>query len=115
MTIILAYEGESAMSELKPSTMTSQAARRVVASFERYEEAQRAVDYLSDEKFPVERVAIVGEGLRLVEQVTGRLTWWRATVKGVLLRRFYWRRHSGDCLRVYRRPPRFYLGWDHAG
>lgn len=72
------------MSELKPSTTTSQAARRVVASFERYEEAQRAVDYLSDEKFPVERVAIVGEGLRLVEQVTGRLTWWKATVKGLL-------------------------------
>ena len=72
------------MSELKPSTMPSQAARRVVASFERYEEAQRAVDYLSDEKFPVEHIAIVGEGLRLVEQVTGRLTWWRATVKGLL-------------------------------
>jgi len=72
------------MSELKPSIMTSQAARRVVASFTRYEDAQRAVDNLSDEKFPVERVAIVGEGLRLIEQVTGRLTWWKATVKGLL-------------------------------
>jgi hypothetical protein len=72
------------MSELKPLAITSQTARRAVASFQRYEEAQRAVDYLSDEQFPVERVAIVGEGLRLVEQVTGRLTWWKVTVKGLL-------------------------------
>lgn len=72
------------MFELKPLVMTSQSARRVVASFQLYEEAQRAVDYLSDEKFPVERVAIVGEGLRLVEQVTGRLTWWKASVQGLL-------------------------------
>jgi hypothetical protein len=71
------------MSELKP-LITSQSARRVVASFQLYEEAQRAVDYLSDEKFPVERVAIVGEGLRLVEQVTGRLTWWKASIQGLL-------------------------------
>jgi hypothetical protein len=46
---------------------TAQPARRVVASFPEYAQAQRAVDYLSDEKFPVERIAIVGEGLRLVE------------------------------------------------
>jgi hypothetical protein len=42
------------------------------------------VDYLSDEKFPVERVAIVGEGLRLVEQVTGRRTWGKAIRDGLL-------------------------------
>jgi len=72
------------MSELNSSVTVSQASRRVVASFQHYGEAQRAVDFLSDEKFPVERVAIVGEGLRLVEQVTGRLTWWKATVKGLL-------------------------------
>jgi hypothetical protein len=77
-------QGGRMMSELKPLTSTSQAARRVVASFKSYEEAQRAVDFLSDENFPVKRVAIVGEGLRLVEQVTGRLTWWKATVKGLL-------------------------------
>jgi hypothetical protein len=72
------------MSELNPSVTVSQVSRRVVASLQHYGEAQRAVDFLSDEKFPVERVAIVGEGLRLVEQVTGRLTWWKATVKGLL-------------------------------
>jgi hypothetical protein len=66
------------------SAVTSLPSRRIVASFPTYEEAQRAVDYLSDEKFPVERVAIVGEGLRLVEQITGRLTWWKAALGGLL-------------------------------
>lgn len=46
--------------------------RRTIASFERYEDAQAAVDLLSDRGFPVERLAIVGEGLRTIEQVTGR-------------------------------------------
>jgi heat induced stress protein YflT len=66
------------------AAVTSLPARRIVASLSTYEEAQRAVDYLSDEKFPVERVAIVGEGLRLVEQVTGRWTWGRAALDGLL-------------------------------
>ena len=44
----------------------------MIASYGSYAEAQRAVDYLSDERFPVERVAIVAEDLRFVEQVTGR-------------------------------------------
>ena len=52
--------------------------RQTVASYDTYAEAQRAVDYLSDEKFSVEHVAIVAEGLRFVEQVTGRLNWGRA-------------------------------------
>ena len=39
-----------------------------------YPEAERAVDKLSDSDFPVGRVAIVGTGLKLVEQVAGRTT-----------------------------------------
>lgn len=46
----------------------------VVASYGTYLDAQTAVDHLSDNLFPVEQVAIVGGDLRLVEQVTGRLT-----------------------------------------
>ena len=72
------------MSELQPLIMTSQAARRVVAAFKRYGEAQQAVDYLSDQKFPVEHITIVGENFRLVEQASGRLTWLKTTVKGLL-------------------------------
>jgi hypothetical protein len=43
-----------------------------VGSYETYEAAQRAVDFLSDEQFPVQHVTIVGNGLRMVERVTGR-------------------------------------------
>lgn len=46
----------------------------VVAEYGTYLDAQLAVDHLSDHEFPVEQVAIVGTDLRLVEQVTGRLT-----------------------------------------
>jgi hypothetical protein len=53
-----------------------------VASYESYEEAQRAVDRLSDASFPVENVEIVGRDLRFVERVTGRLTTSRATLAG---------------------------------
>jgi hypothetical protein len=56
--------------------------RVVVASYDSYPEAQRAVDYLSDRRFPVERVAIVAEDLRLVEQVTGRIGYGRAALQG---------------------------------
>lgn len=58
--------------------------REVVASYMSYEEAQRAVSYLSDSSFPVEHTAIVGRDLSLVEEVTGRMTTARATVMGAL-------------------------------
>jgi len=53
-----------------------------VASYPEYSHAQRAVDHLSDNKFPVERTAIVGTDLALVESVTGRLTTGRAALAG---------------------------------
>jgi hypothetical protein len=53
-----------------------------VGSYPNYADAQRAVDYLSDNKFPVENVTIVGSDLRLVERVTGRLTQGRAIAVG---------------------------------
>jgi hypothetical protein len=53
-----------------------------VASYTSYEEAQLAVDRLSDEHFPVENLDIVGSGLHLVERVTGRLTKGRAAAAG---------------------------------
>ena len=42
--------------------------------YDKYLEAQRVVDYLSDNDFPVQNIAIVGTELRSVERVTGRLT-----------------------------------------
>src|SRR5690349_10028778 len=68
--------------ELRTNTDTR--ARRTIASFDDYAGAQRAVDRLSDEGFPVERVTIVGTGLRYVEQVTGRVTTGRAALMGAI-------------------------------
>src|SRR3954452_1615718 len=53
-----------------------------VGSYDGYEQAQAAVDYLSDEKFPVENVTIIGSDLRQIETVTGRLTTGRAVGAG---------------------------------
>jgi uncharacterized membrane protein len=66
------------------NTVVSRTPRRAVAAYDSYAEAQRAVDRLSDRGFPVEKVAIVGHGLRYVEQVTGRYTTGRAALVGAL-------------------------------
>jgi hypothetical protein len=42
--------------------------------YDDYAEAQHMVDYLSDQGFPVENLAIIGTELQSVERVTGRLT-----------------------------------------
>lgn len=55
-----------------------------VGSYDDYPKAQAAVDYLSDQKFPVENVTIIGSDLRMIEKVTGRLTWGRAIAAGAI-------------------------------
>ncbi|HEX5540239.1 MAG TPA: general stress protein [Micromonospora sp.] len=54
-----------------------------VGCYPEYSTAQRVVDYLSDQKFPVERASIVGTNLALVETVLGRLTTGRAALAGM--------------------------------
>ena len=56
--------------------------RTTVATYDNYRDAERAVDFLSDKGFPVERAAIVGTGLKTVEQIAGRLTTGRAALMG---------------------------------
>lgn len=56
--------------------------RIVLTSYPRYFDAQAAVDRLSDADFPVEETSIVGRDLRLVEDVTGRLSYSRAALRG---------------------------------
>ncbi|GAB3623535.1 hypothetical protein GCM10027418_16180 [Mariniluteicoccus endophyticus] len=46
-----------------------------VGMFDKYADAQAAVDYLADQKFPVENLAIVGTELKLVERIRGRKDW----------------------------------------
>jgi hypothetical protein len=70
-------------SRLRPLDPIS-AAWNTVARFDDYETAQRAVDRLSDDGFPVEKLDIVGSDLQLVERVTGRLTRGRAAGKGAI-------------------------------
>jgi hypothetical protein len=55
-----------------------------IGSYPTYAEAQRAVDYLSDQQFPVQQVTIVGVDLMQVERVTGRLSWPKVLGGGVL-------------------------------
>lgn len=61
---------------------TAARASVTVASYQDYVAAQQAVDFMSDEQFPVERTAIVGTDLRLVENVLGRWTVGRAALAG---------------------------------
>ena len=64
------------------ATPSAGAPKTTVATYPTYREAERAVDFLSDKGFPVERIAIVGTGLRTVERVAGRLTTGRAALAG---------------------------------
>jgi len=53
-----------------------------LATFADYNPAQSLVDMLSDAHFDVSQVRIVGNDLRSVEQVTGRLTLAKAALTG---------------------------------
>ncbi|WP_421734551.1 general stress protein [Cellulomonas sp.] len=55
-----------------------------VASYATYLEAQKAVDHLADKAFPVQLVTIVGADLKMVERVTGRLSYPRVALGGFL-------------------------------
>lgn len=64
--------------------VTGTRSMRALREFDTYDEAQHLVDRLSDAGFPVERVRIVGTGIRTVEQVTGRLTKGGAAAAGAV-------------------------------
>jgi hypothetical protein len=75
------------MSEPIPTTQTEVKGsglekRRLLHSFDDYADAQELVDRMSDGGFPVEHVSIVGEGVRTVEHVTGRMTKAKAALAG---------------------------------
>jgi hypothetical protein len=55
-----------------------------LAVYDDYASAQKAVDFLSDNKFPVEQCMIVGTDLKRIERITGRLTTARVAVGGLL-------------------------------
>lgn len=55
-----------------------------ITTFEKYDDAQYAVDALADSGFPVEKVALIGTDLKRIERVTGRLSYGRAALSGGL-------------------------------
>jgi hypothetical protein len=52
--------------------------------YDEYADAQKTVDFLSDHQFPVENCMIVGTELKQLERVTGRLTYNRVALGGLL-------------------------------
>jgi hypothetical protein len=54
-----------------------------VGIYQTYADAQKAVDYLADERFDVQNLAIVGTDLKSVERVLGRRTWGTVIGQGV--------------------------------
>jgi hypothetical protein len=55
-----------------------------LAVYDDYAAAQKTVDYLSDNHFPVQNCMIVGTDLKRVERITGRLTTGRVAAAGAL-------------------------------
>lgn len=77
---VIAHDGATA----PPTAPPRPGPRRSIISTADYATAERIVDTLSDRGFPVERVAIIGHDMQLVEQVTGRMDYGRAAWRGAL-------------------------------
>lgn len=56
----------------------------VLATYDTYLEALKVVDRLAATDFPVDKVSIVGNDLKTVERVTGRMSYGRAALAGAL-------------------------------
>ncbi|ROS74930.1 hypothetical protein EDF24_2369 [Curtobacterium sp. PhB130] len=56
----------------------------VLGTFDSYPEAQAVVAKLAESDFPVNKLSIVGNDLKTVERVTGKMTYGRAALAGAL-------------------------------
>jgi hypothetical protein len=72
-----------AMSQRQPGSLFELQFPQSVGLYHTYAEAQKAVDYLADEKFEVQNLAIVGTELKSVERVLGRKSWGTVIAQGV--------------------------------
>jgi len=57
---------------------------QVISTYDRYADAMHAVDRLARADFPVGEVSIMGNDLRSVERVTGKLSYGRVALMGAL-------------------------------
>jgi hypothetical protein len=69
---------------LNPSSPLKLQFPQSLAVYDDYAKAQKSVDFLADADFPVEQLMIVGTDLKRIERVTGRLTWSKIAVGGIL-------------------------------
>ena len=93
---VMAEHSTVATSAVRPNDP----ARQVIATFDNYADAERVVDYLSDQRFEVNRVAIVGRDLEYVERVLGRLNYGGVALRGAWSSVPLWVRCSGCwCMR----------------
>ncbi len=56
----------------------------IISTYDKYLDAKHAVDVLARSGFPVQQVSIVGNDVRSVERVTGRLSYGRVAWMGAL-------------------------------
>ena len=68
----------------QPSSLFELQFPQSVGIFNSYADAQKAVDYLSNQKFEVQNLAIVGTDLKSVERVLGRRNWGTVINQGVM-------------------------------
>lgn len=66
----------------RPTMFPTMPRGEVVATYQTYNEAQGAVDLLAKADFPVKQISIVGNDLKTVEHVTGKLSWGRVAIAG---------------------------------
>ena len=67
----------------QPSSLFELQFPQSVGIYNSYTDAQKAVDYLADEKFEVQNLAIVGTDLKSVERVLGRRNWGTVVTQGL--------------------------------
>ena len=70
--------------QLNPALRLAVPKGEAIGTFETYPEAQALVDHLAKVEFDVSSVSIVGNDLKTVERITGKLTWGRAALNGAL-------------------------------
>ncbi len=56
----------------------------VLGRYSDYQDAQKVVDFLADNDFPVKNVSIIGNDLKLVERVSGKLTYPKVALQGAM-------------------------------
>lgn len=57
---------------------------QIISTYDHYSDAKHAVDRLARGNFPVNEVSIMGNDLRSVERVTGKLNYGRVALMGAL-------------------------------